>query len=84
MKFLLTLGIFLSGLAMTPAFAAEETASSSVISESGPPAVETQPAKDSTDAAALLAKKESEIPLNLDAPKKATEEGHPLFRILFA
>jgi flagellar protein FliO/FliZ len=28
-------------------------------------------------------KKESEIPLNLDAPKKASDESHPLFNWLF-
>jgi flagellar protein FliO/FliZ len=34
--------------------------------------------------AATTAKKESEIPLNLESPKKSSDEGHPIFKILLA
>jgi len=37
-----------------------------------------------TEPAKIDDKKESEIPLNLDAPKKASEESHPLFKLLLA
>ena len=36
------------------------------------------------EKAPVVSQKESEIPLNLDAPKKSGEESHPLFKFLLA
>jgi len=37
-----------------------------------------------TEAPKAETKKESEIPLNLESPKKSSEDGHPIFKILLA
>lgn len=45
---------------------------------------QTTPVETSVNTGAEASKKESEIPLNLDAPKKASEESHPIFKMILA
>lgn len=68
------------------AAAAKETAMTENIAEVNVETAKNDAEKEtqSEETAKLKDKKESEIPLNLDAPKKASEEGHPLFKILLA
>jgi flagellar protein FliO/FliZ len=61
----------------------------SVAEASVPASAEAAVAIEAVSTAAVTAptdklenKKESEIPLNLNSPKKAAEEGHPIFKII--
>ncbi len=59
------------------------TANSEAASDAVVP-VEAVEAPLTTEAVVVGAKKESEIPLNLEAPKKSSDSGHPAFRFMLA
>jgi flagellar protein FliO/FliZ len=86
MRWLLSVCLVIS---CSVAFAAEETATSAettTVEKTSVENADTAAVAEQTSPALPPAKdtrKESEIPLNLDGPKKATNEGSGVFRVLF-
>lgn len=94
MRLIIATTLLLTGLAAQAATssAKTETTTTAAVQATEATAKETEPvlqepatsAEASVKADDTAGKKESEIPLNLDAPKKASEESHPIFKMILA
>ncbi|WP_413288931.1 flagellar biosynthetic protein FliO [Bdellovibrio sp. HCB337] len=93
MRLIIATTLLLTGLAAQAATTSAKTEEAVAVQTAEAVTATTEPVLQepaaSTEASTkaegdLAGKKESEIPLNLDAPKKASEEGHPIFKVILA